>query len=294
MFEGGDMKSRATTAFAILLGTVLLIGCRESEPERPSATPTEESATKITVAAADYSFDAPATISGGLVELSFSNRGKELHFAGLAKAAPGKTYEDVKAALTAPPSDTPPTGPPPFEEFAGAPTADPGAGGKMTFNLDPGAYAFFCQIPAPDGISHAAKGMVKELTVTEGTAGTMPQADFSVTATDFAFDSTPALKAGANIVGLRNDGRQLHEINLVELAPDKTVDDVVAWYRQPSGPPPMRSLSGVAVKPGEEGTTTLDLQEGRTYAFICAIPDVLGDFAPHVTKGMSTQPILIS
>ena len=31
------------------------------------------------------------------------------------------------------------------------------------------------------------------------------------------------------MVGLRNDGKQLHEINLVELAPGKTVDDVVVW-----------------------------------------------------------------
>lgn len=288
------MKPRVTAAFAILLGAVMLIGCGESEPDEPSATPTEQSATQVTVAAEDFSFDAPATLAGGLVELTYTNRGQEPHFAGFAKAAPGKTYEDVKAALTAPPSDTPPAGPPPFEEFAGAPTADPGAGGNMTFNLDPGTYAFFCSIPSPDGISHAAKGMVKELTVTGGTDGALPQADVTVVATDFAFDSTPTLKAGANVVGLRNDGKQLHEINLVELAPDKTVEDVVAWYRQPSGPPPMRSLSGIAVKPGAEGTTTLDLQEGSTYAFICAIPDVLSDFAPHVTKGMFSQPILIS
>ncbi len=95
------------------------------------------------------------------------------------------------------------------------------------------------------------------------------------------------------MVGLRNDGKQLHEINLVELAPGKTVDDVVKWYRQPAGPPPMASLGGVAVKPGEEGVTTLELKSGSTYAFVCAIPDVLGDFAPHVTKGMVTAPFTV-
>ncbi|MDP9441891.1 MAG: hypothetical protein M3P34_06905 [Actinomycetota bacterium] len=47
---------------------------------------------------------------------------------------------------------------------------------------------------------------------------------------------------------------------------------------------------GVAVKPGEEGVATVDLKSGGTYAFVCAIPDVLGDFARHLTKGMFTPP----
>ena len=101
------------------------------------------------------------------------------------------------------------------------------------------------------------------------------------------------MKAGTNVVGLRNDGAQLHEINLVELGAGKTVDDVVKWYRQPAGPPPMTSLGGVAVKPGEEGVASIELKRGATYAFICAIPDVIGDFAPHVTKGMFTAPLTV-
>lgn len=56
--------------------------------------------------------------------------------------------------------------------------------------------------------------------------------------TDFGLTQFPELKAGTNIVGLRNDGRQLPEINLIELSPDKTVDDVVKRYTQPSGDPP--------------------------------------------------------
>jgi hypothetical protein len=88
--------------------------------------------TKVTITATDYGFEAPATITGGTVEISFNNRGRELHFAGLAKVAPGRTFDDVKAALTAPPSPTPPPRPPPFDEYAGLPTTDPGATGTMT------------------------------------------------------------------------------------------------------------------------------------------------------------------
>jgi hypothetical protein len=50
----------------------------------------------------------------------------------------------------------------------------------------------------------------------------------------------------------------------------------------------------VAVKPGDEGTAEIELKAGSTYAFVCVIPDVLGDFAPHIVKGMFTQPFTIS
>ncbi len=291
------MKPTLKIIFTVVLAASLLVGCDRpndrNTTERPSSDE-ERPPAKVNLVADDYSFDSPATISGGVVEFSYTNRGKEPHFAGLARVAPGKSFEDVKAVMTAPTSAVPPAGPPPFEDFAGIPTADPGAGGKMTLNLPAGKYAFFCLIPSPDGVSHAAKGMMKELSVSEGTAGSLPKSDVTVVAKDFVFDRVPVAKAGDNIVRLRNEGQQLHEINLVELIPGKTVDDVVAWNSRPSGPPPMRSLAGAAIGPGDEATATMNLRAGRTYAFICAILDVRGDFAPHLTKGMFTQPFTVS
>lgn len=276
----------ATATIAMLLAA-MGAGCGEGDDGRPSAT-------RVAVAAEDYRFDAPATIKGGLVELDFSNRGKEPHFAGLAKVASGASFDDAKAALLAPPSPEPPPAPPPFEDFGGVPTTDPGVAEKMTVALPPGTYVFYCLIASPDGTPHAAKGMITKLTVTPGPRRPLPKATATVVATDFAFDEMPALEAGTAVVGLRNQGGQTHEINLVELAPGRTVDEVVAWYRRPSGPPPMRSLAGVALKPGSEGTTTLRLRTGATYAFICAIPDTRGDFAPHVAKGMFTKAFTVS
>jgi uncharacterized cupredoxin-like copper-binding protein len=275
------------------MGLLIAIGMLGACSSTPAATSPPATGAVVPIVAKDYAFELPATIKGGLVELSFTNTGQEPHFAGFAKVATGKTFEDVKAALTAPPSTTPPAGPPPFEDTVGFPAADPGASGSLTVNLEAGTYAVFCLIPSPDGIPHAVKGMVAPVTVTAGTDGSLPAAVGTVSATDFAFAQVPALKAGANVVGLRNEGKQLHEINLIELSAGKKMEDVVAWYKAPAGPPPMRSLAGIAIKPGEEGTTRLDLKSGSTYAFICAIPDVLGDFAPHITKGMFSAPIAI-
>ncbi|MEY2426537.1 MAG: hypothetical protein QOI61_2109, partial [Actinomycetota bacterium] len=137
-------------------------------------------------------------------------------------------------------------------------------------------------------VSHAVKGMVAEVTVTDGEPVALPDAAGTITAMDFSLTAPPALKAGENVVKLRNSGKQLHEINLIELPAGKTVADVTAWAAAPGGPPPQKSLSGVAVAPGQEGTATITLKAGSTYAFICVIPDSLGDFKAHITKGMAT------
>ena len=281
-----------TLAFAVtfLVGGAACGGAEERSTDAQTA-PATPSVRPLAIGASEYAFDAPASIEGGPIEVTFTNIGKEPHFVGFAKAAPGKSFADVRAALTAaPPTAAPPGGPPPFEPFAGVPAVDAGLQGNMVLNLAAGTYALFCSIPAPDGAPHVAKGMVRELTVSAGPLGALPGATQTVKATDFSFAATTAdLVAGTQVVKLRNEGRQLHEINLVELAGGKDTDDAVAWVARPNGPPPYRSLGGVAVRPGEEATTELDLRAGKTYAFICVIPDLLGDRAPHAVKGMITS-----
>ena len=275
---GGSDKTESTT---------------EASTEQTTATTEAVQATAVSLTAKDYSFDLPATFKGGLTRFSYDNAGKEPHFAAFAKIADGKTLADVKAALTAPPSATPPAGPPPFEDVAAFATGNPGVKGAMTVNMPAGKYALYCLIASPDGTPHIAKGMIQEVNVTAGTDGALPTPASTMKAVDFGFDSVPALKAGANVVKIRNEGKQLHEINLVELDDGKTVKDLVGWLKQESGPPPAKFLTGAAVKPGLEADAEFDVESGKTYAFVCAIPDFLGDFAPYATKGMYTTPISV-
>ena len=279
----------------LLAAGVLLFaatGCGDDDNGDAAGDDTTSEATVVEVTAKDYAFVVPATIEGGTIEMNYKNEGMEPHFAAFAKAADGKTFADVKAALTAAPG-APASGPPPFSEWAGSPTADPGGSGTLTFDLPAGTYALFCAIPSPDGVPHAVKGMVSEVTVTAGEPVELPEAAGTITAADFSLSAPPDLEAGENVVKLRNEGKQLHEINLIELPAGKTVADVTAWAAAPAGPPPNKSLSGVAVAPGQEGTTTINLTAGRTYAFVCLIPDVLGDFKAHITKGMATKSFTV-
>lgn len=144
----------------------------------------------------------------------------------------------------------------------------------------------FCRLPSPDGVRHAAKGMMSGATVTAGADRDLPAAIGTIIATDFAYGDMPAWTAGRKVVRLRNDGGQFHELDLVEIQAGKTVGDVLAWFKEPDGAPPMRSLGGAAIGPGREATASLELRRGSTYAFLCAIPDFLGDRVPHLLKGM--------
>jgi uncharacterized cupredoxin-like copper-binding protein len=269
------------SALVLVVGLVAC-GSDESEPEKASAA-------EVTVVARDYSFEVPATIRGGLVEVSLRNAGGEPHFVDIASMTPQATLPEVKAALSPPPGSPVPAGSPGpalFERFAGVSTMEPGRTGKVTVNLPAGRYAFFCRLPSPDGIRHVAKGMISEVTVTDEPAGEPPEAAGTIVAVDFAYGAVPALHRGTNIVRLRNEGRQFHEINLVEINEGSTIEDVVAWFKRPAGASPIKSLGGGAIRPGHETSVTLELETGSSYAFVCGIPDLLGDRALHVTKGM--------
>jgi len=240
------------------------------------------------VTASDYAFDVPATISGGLVDMTLDNTGKEPFFAAFAQPTEAKSVEDVRAALTALASGQPPAGPLPFVEYIALGTVDPGGQSRVTGNLPTGKYILFCMLPAPDGVPHAAKGMMSEVEVTGGSPRGLPETDATITTADFAIGGVPPFKAGTNRVTLQNKGKQIHEIDLVELAEGKKVEDVVAWAAKLEGPPPGRFLGGPAVRDGLSVITTFEMEAGPRYALVCIVPDSLGDGAPHITKGMYT------
>lgn len=70
-------------------------------------------AAEVTVVAHDYRFDVPATIRGGLVEVSLKNAGGEPHFVDIATMTGQATLPEVTAALSPPPGSPVPTSPGP-------------------------------------------------------------------------------------------------------------------------------------------------------------------------------------
>ncbi|MES3035438.1 MAG: hypothetical protein V4813_15670 [Gemmatimonadota bacterium] len=258
----------------------------DSAAPAAAAAPSSVEPTIITVVARDYTYDAPDTITAGLVSLRLLNKGPEMHHIQLLRFKDGKTYADFAAGM----KDMKPEAPmPPWVELVVGPNApaDTTNGQVVTQELVPGSYALLCVIPSPDGMPHFAKGMVQPLTVipATGPAATVPAADIKVVMSDYAWDVQPVITAGKHTVRLENAAEQAHEMLIVKLAPGKTATDFVNWTMKMQGPPPAMPMGGsTAMGKGGVAYLPIDLAPGE-YALICFIPDAK-DGKPHVAHGM--------
>lgn len=273
------------------LGLVWAVaGCKSDRPSTEGASASAASAEApkaapavVKVEAKDFAFDAPAEIPAGAVTMQLANHGKEIHQAQLIKLEDGKTIQDLAAALKKP-------GPPPsWMKFVGGPNAAaPGHEVAASSVLEPGHYAYLCFIPSPDGILHAAKGMVRPFEVTAaspGAATALPETDVTIKLVDYDFQASKPLAAGRQRILVENAGPQGHELVLVKLAPGKKIEDFASWAENMKGLPPAEPVGGVVVlEPGMRGTFTADLTAGD-YGLICFVPDSK-DGKMHLSHGM--------
>ena len=109
---------------------------------------------------------------------------------------------------------------------------------------------------------------------------------------DYGFTGPDRIPAGITTVQVVNQGKDLHHVQIVQLAEDKTAEDFQAAMKaHPSHPPAWAKLVGGpnAVMPGSEATATMALTAGH-YLLLCLIPDSKG--VPHVALGM-VKPLTI-
>jgi hypothetical protein len=211
----------ATLAIA---GTIAGCGSDRSPTTREGEGAKETTPAAVTVAANDFSFEAPDRIRAGTTTFRLTNHGKELHQAQLVKLEDGKTLEDLTQALKN-------RGPlPAWVKFVGGPNGiAPGQETSATSVLAPGRYAYLCWIPSPDGVMHATKGMVRPFEVTAASAAAaseLPKPDVTVRLVDHHFQLSPALSPGKHTIMVENSGSQPHELVLLKMAPGKGLSDL--------------------------------------------------------------------
>ena len=260
-----------------------------------TGNPTTSTAPDVTYAAAaakpnvvhvtgeDFKFDAPDVIPAGLTEFRFLNKGPSLHHLTILKLNGGKTIDDLRAALANP-------GPPPswVKEYGGANAPAPGGESNATLRLAPGNYALICFVDI-GGPPHFAKGMVRTLRVVPSKAPVSnPSAGVTMTLSDYSFKLSGPIRSGTRTIRVRNAGKQHHEVELVQLAPGKSVKEFLDWVGKPEGPPPGKPLGGVSgMEPGMTEYFTANLTPGK-YGLICFLPDAK-DGQPHFAHGMMQE-----
>jgi hypothetical protein len=253
-----------------------------------AASATSVAPTVYTITAKDYAYDAPDTITAGMVTLRLVNQGPELHHVQLLKLDAGHTAAEISEGM----KRMKPTDPlPPWaHEVAGPNTPVPGGEQTLTQELAAGSYVILCMIPSPDQVPHVMKGMSKALTVVPATAATAaaPTSDITVRMTDYAWEVSPAITPGKHMIRLENAADQAHEMFIAQLGPGEKAADLAAWLEKPNGPPPGKPIGGTtAMAKGEVVYLPVDLVPGE-YGLYCFIPDAK-DGKPHIAHGMMTQ-----
>jgi hypothetical protein len=247
--------------------------------EQPAALP------EIKVDAKDYSYDAPETLTAGWVRVILTNSGEEPHHVQFLRLNDGVTVQQFEDALKQ--AEGPALAM--TKQVGGVGAVHPGGTASAVINLPAGDYVILCLIPsASDHVAHHAKGMIKTLTVkpSSGVVAAEPSAGMTIHMKDFTYDLPDTLPAGKYTIKVVNDGPEPHELNILQLAEGKTIDDVTKFLGGAGGPPPFAPVGGMnGLDVGVTGYAELDLQPGN-YVAICNIPSPKAEGHPHFTLGM--------
>jgi hypothetical protein len=276
------VRSQLVRWTPLLAVALCAAACAKKEPPPPAA---QNGPNHVIVTAADFAFTAPDTITAGLEMFHLANKGPSVHHLQIVALDSGKTTGDLMNAMKNP-------GPPPaWARFVGGPNAVapiPTDTSVAWLTLPAGNYALLCLIPDTAGMPHFAKGMVRALTVTASAAtpAPMPRPDIVIHLKDYGFDVTGNLTAGPHTIRIVNDGPQMHEVLIGQMAPKKKAMDMVNWAERGHmrGMPPIHPLGGATgLAPGASEEIAVTLAAGD-YGLWCFMPGP--DGKDHVEHGM--------
>jgi hypothetical protein len=242
----------------------LSLSACSSEGGGEDRSPTGEGspgATTVDVEATEYSFNVPAEVAGGAVQMRFTNIGGVPHEFAFGRIEEDKTEADVEAVIES--GEQPPEW---MQDVAGVPGLSPNQSVTVTRMLEPGSYVFMCFFPDAEGTPHAALGMYKVFTIAGDTGAPLPEPDATITATDDGLQ-VPTLTPGEQVVQFENGGSKPHELFLAAFERGMGIKDVDQWFRGGyQGEPPATFLGGMQTIPaGESVFLTLDLEPGVKY-----------------------------
>lgn len=251
-------------------------------------TPARPAPPQTTIITIDFAYQMPATLPTGYVDLTLVNSGAELHEAPFVLLNDGVSFAQFQSALLAQGLLVMRT----LGTLEGGPNiTPPGKSTEVVLNLPAGQYAVLAPIPAKDGVRQYLKGMVAPLMVSGASNVNQvqhPSPDRPILLRGFSITVPGTIKAGAQTWQVSNQGDQPYEFNLVQLAPGKTEQDVIAFYTAPAGPPPFVNLGGMAsISPNITGWVKVNLVAGNYVALSLVIDKATGK--PDYQLGMITS-----
>jgi hypothetical protein len=241
-----------------------------------------------TIVANDYAFSVPKEMPAGLVAITLVNKGAQIHQANLFRLHPGVTFAQIKSAILANPDQLVKL----VDASGGVNSLMPGQSQPVVLTLRAGNYVAVCFDSAPDGMPHAAMGLITPYAVAsnrgDGAQPAPPTADGTVSLRDFIITMPANISAGTHTYNVVNTGTQPHEVSLLKLAPGKSIQDIAQYMQNSNSPAPFSFAGGIgALAPGSTGWMTLSLAKDN-YIAMCMVPDPSTGKA-HFELGMLTQ-----
>ena len=217
----------------LLIGVALVAAvgaaCSDARQGRTQPQANELAATTVHVTATEFAFDVPEEVTGGVVEMRFTNTGGLPHEFAFARIEEGKTEADVKAVIES--GEAPPNG---LRTCRCA-----GSVARPIHHRHPDAGAGQLRVPLllPATGGHAPR-QPRDVRVVHDRRRhrvALPEPDAIITATDDGLQ-VPTLTSGEQTVEFENGGTKAHEMALVAFEPGKGIKDVDRWFgRRVSG-----------------------------------------------------------
>ena len=255
----------------------------------------------LNIEATDGTFEMPSVLDAGVYDITFNNTGEGDHHAEIYRLNNGVDFGTFFAESA--------TGPDAINAVAtalsGPATTPGGTSERMSMAFERGRYVIIDVLPAANGNPNFLNGMMREFIVENGDADPVPPtAEPELTMGEFTFGLPDTFAAGTTTFGYRNVGLQQHELTLVRLDDDQTLEETLDYFDEliPSGPPeagappagpppgptPFTYAGGLmSMASAQSGTVDLTLEPGR-YAFICTLVDP-DSGKPHSRLGMAEE-----
>jgi len=271
------MKSLITTLFIIT--TIALSGTAQSVTQHQSQSDMENAPPVIDIAAMDYAYGMPTEIPAGWVTFRMTNMGKEEHVTIIDKVVDSLSIEQVRQIKgKALKKDFRIMQKYTKDRWGGPGILSPGRTGETTVYLEPGIYMMVCPLKTPEGTYHVTKGMMQEFVVKPIENETAkPVGTVNVTLSNFSIAADHPITAGRQIINVKWDDRNNHDLTITPLKEEQGLEDVRKWLEVLRAPSPFNFLGGVGhVDPDYESTFKVDLPPGR-YAVFCHLHADFGE-----------------
>lgn len=240
-----------------------------------AAQPADAATASLVLRHTDDAIMIPDAIPAGLRRVTIENAGADWHASIIRRLQDDVTMEQFVAAFQENPFESLP-----LTVQLGGPDLPPGAVVETAFDFTPGQYVVVDNWTAPP--------RMQPFTVTPGDTADDPAPEAAVTVEmrEHEFVMPATLAAGRQWWEFRNTGDTVHQVGIIRLAPDATVDDIVAWLDSEDGPPPWDDIAFWNVmSPGEASWGEIELPPGD-FLVLDFLPDFANDGAANFALGM--------